>query len=283
MRSIPRLILAGLLAGMVLTVAPRPSTQGAGMLQILASVGGQPDDITSDGNGGLLWGDLAHGTIRRLAGGRTTTLARGLSIPEGIVVLPSGALVVAEQGKDRLVRIARNGSRSILYPLRPVLGQDGVDAIGREPRTGYLLIPDSPRGMVLDLSPDGRRVRVIARGLGRPVDAAVDRRGDVLVPDETLGTVVVITPNGHISREGALLTPDDVAVDRAGRVWITTLGDGGLWTIDPGTITPRRVVGGLADPQGLTLDRCGDPIIVDQTTAHIVRWLLTPASGRCPI
>ncbi|HVC80514.1 MAG TPA: hypothetical protein VNL35_08460 [Chloroflexota bacterium] len=283
MRSIPRIILAGLLAGMVLTAAPHRSTQGAGMLQILASVGGQPDDITIGALGGLLWGDLAHGTIRKLVGGRTTTVVRGLSVPEGIVVLPSGSLVVAEQGKDRVVHVARNGTSSILYPLRPVPGQDGVDGIGRDPRTGDLLIPDSPRGMVLDLSPDGRHVRVIARGLGRPVDAAVDRRGDVLVPDETLGTLVVITPGGRISREGTFLTPDDVAVDHAGRVWITTLGDGGLWTIDPGTTTPRRVVEGLADPQGLTLDRCGDPIIVDQTTAYIVRWLLTPASARCPI
>jgi sugar lactone lactonase YvrE len=164
-----------------------------------------------------------------------------------------------------------------------VPGQEGVDGIGRDPRTGDLLIPDSPRGTVLKLSPDGRRVRVIARGLGRPVDAAVDRAGNVLVPDENLGTLVVIHPHGVISREGSLLTPDDVAVDHAGRVWITTLGDGGLWTIDPGTTTPRRVVAGLANPQGLTLDRCGDPIIVDQNTAHIVRWLLTPASARCPI
>jgi len=191
--------------------------------------------------------------------------------------------VVAEQGRDRILLVTRAGTTSILYSLRPVSGQEGVDGIGRDPRTGDLLIPDSPRGTVLDLSPDGRHVRVIARGLGRPVDAAIDRRGNVLVPDENLGTLVVISPHGAISREGTLLTPDDVAVDHAGRVWITTLGDGGLWTIDPGATTPRRVVEGLADPQGLTLDRCGDPIIVDQNTARIVCWLLTPASARCPI
>ncbi|MGH2408860.1 MAG: hypothetical protein ACRDGS_00690, partial [Chloroflexota bacterium] len=279
-----RLLLALLLVGTALISAPgAPAAQGAGTLQILASVSGQPDDITMDARGRLLWGDLAHGTIDQLANGRVTILARGFSVPEGIVILPSGSLVVAEQGRDRIVRVARNGTRSILYTLRPVPGQEGVDGIGRDPRTGDLLIPDSPRGTVLDLSPDGRRVRVIARGLGRPVDAAVDRRGDVLVPDENLGTLVVITPHGTISHEGTLLTPDDVAVDHAGRVWITTLGDGGLWTIDPGTTSPRRVVAGLANPQGLTLDRCGDPIIVDQNTAHIIRWLLTPASARCPI
>jgi sugar lactone lactonase YvrE len=169
----------------------------------------------------------------------------------------------------------------VLYTLQPVPGQEGVDGIGRDPRTGELLIPDSPRGTVLGLSPDGRRVRVIARGLGRPVDAASAARGNILVPDEHLETLAVVTPRGTIAYRGALSTPDDVAIDRADRVWITTLGDGGLWTIAPGTTAPRRVLMGLANPQGLTLDRCGDPIVVEQNTARIVRLLLTPRAAHC--
>ena len=252
-------------------------------MQIVAVVGGQPDDITTDARGALIWSDLARGTVERLAGGRIATLARGLSVPEGIIALPGGAIVVAEQGRDRVVRIERSGEKTVLYTLQPVPGQEGVDGIGRDPRTGDLLIPDAPRGTVLGLSPDGRRVRVIARGLGRPVDAASDARGTILVPDEHQGTLVVITPRGTIAYRGALSTPDDVAIDRAGRVWITTLGDGGLWTIAPGTTVPRRVLMGLANPQGLTLDRCGDPIVVEQNTARIVRLLFTPRAARCPL
>jgi sugar lactone lactonase YvrE len=260
----------------------QPAVQAARALQTVAMVGGQPDDITADARGDLIWSDLARGTVERLSGGRITTLARGLSVPEGVVALPGGAIVVAEQGRDRLVRIERSGEKTVLYTLQPVPGQEGVDGIGRDPRTGELLIPDSPRGTVLRLSPDGRRVRVIARGLGRPVDAASDARGTILVPDEHLGTLVVIRPRGTVAYRGALSTPDDVAIDRAGRVWLTTLGDGGLWTIAPGTTAPRRVLMGLATPQGLTLDRCGDPIVVEQNTARIVRLLLTPTAARCP-
>lgn len=277
-----RLILVLALTAMASSSAPgAPAAPSAGTLQIVAEVGGQPDDITTDAQGRLVWSNLARGTVERLDGGRIMTLARGLFVPEGIVALPNGALIVAEQGRDRIVRIDQTGRVTVLYTPGPVPGQDGVDGIGRDPRTGDLLIPDAPRGTVLDASLDGRCVRVIAQGLGRPVDAALDAHGDILVPDEHLGTLVVISPKGTISYEGALATPDDVAVDRRGRVWITTLGDGGLWTIDPGASAPRRVLVGLANPQGLTLDRCGDPVFVDQTTARIVRWLLTPASGRC--
>jgi sugar lactone lactonase YvrE len=284
MRLLSRLILVLGLAVPAGSSAHRaPAMHAAPALQTVAVVGGQPDDITADARGDLIWGDLARGTVERLADARITTLARGLSVPEGVIALPGGAIVVAEQGRDRVIRIERSGEKTVLYTLQPVPGQEGADGIGRDPRTGALLIPDSPRGRVLGLSPDGRRVHVIARGLGRPVDAASDARGTILVPDEHLGTLAVITPRGTSAYRGALSTPDDVAIDRSGRVWITTLGDGGLWTIAPGTTAPRRVLVGLANPQGLTLDRCGDPILVEQNTARIVRMLLTPRAARCPL
>ena len=282
-RIFSRFVLALALAALVCSSTRNASAAPAmGTLQIVAMVGGQPDDITTDARGRLVWGDLARGTVDRLDGGRVTTLAVGLSLPEGIVVLPTGAMVVAEQGRDRIVRIDRSGARTVLDTLRPVPGQEGVDGIGRDPRTGELLIPDSPRGTVLGISVDGRHTRVIVRGLGRPVAAALDAHGDILVPDEHLGTLVVISPQGTIHDEGTLSTPDDVAIAPTGRVWITTLGDGGLWTIDPGARAPYRVLAGLSNPQGLTLDRCGDPVVVDQNSAHIVRWLLTPTAARCP-
>ncbi len=289
MRVSFRFILALALAALAcLSTQDAPAARSAskesatGTLQIVATVGGQPDDITTDTRGRLVWGDLARGTVERLDGGRVTTLAAGLALPEGIVVLPTGAIVVAEQGRDRIVRLDRNGTRTVLDTLQPVPGQEGVDGIGRDPRTGELLIPDAPRGTVLGVGAAGRRARVIARGLGRPVAVALDARGDILVPDEHLGTLVVISPQGTIRDEGVLSTPDDVAVAPTGRVWITTLGDGGLWTIDPGARTPYQVLTGLSNPQGLTLDRCGDPVVVDQNSARIVRWLLTPTAARCP-
>jgi sugar lactone lactonase YvrE len=272
------------LAVIVSSVAVSPPgsvvAQAAPRLQIVAVVGGQPDDVTSDASGRLIWGDLDHGTIDRLDGRDIVTLASKISVPEGIVVLRDGTMIVAAQGRDRLVRFGARGGRSAVYTLQPVAGQEGVDGIGRDSRTGNLLVPDSPRRTVLTMSINGTHVRTIAHGLGRPVDAATDGHGNVLVPDEHLGTLVEIAPRGQVSYHGALSTPDDVAVASSGRVWITTLGDGGLWAMDPGG-SPQRILSGLANPQGLTLDRCGDPIVVEQGSARIVRLLLTARSRRC--
>ncbi len=255
---------------------------GSLTLQTLAVVGGQPDDITVDARGRLVWGDIARGTVDRLDGKRIEVVVRGLSVPEGVLALAGGILVVAEQGLDRIVRIGPHGRLTVLYNLQPVAGQEGVDGIGRNPRTGELLVPDSPRGTLLEMSASGRNARVVAQGLGRPVDAALDANGDVLIPDENLGTLVVVSPRGQVSHRGSFSTPDDVSVDSRGRIWVTSLGDGGLWEIDKGA-APRRVLVGLANPQGLTLDRCGDPIIVEQNQARIVRLLLTNSSAKCPL
>jgi streptogramin lyase len=261
------------------SVAPAQAAPG---LQTLAVVGGQPDDITVDNSGRLVWGDLANDTVDRLQSRRVVTVARGISVPEGIVVLPNGSIVVAEQGADRVIRLNSHGGFTVLYTLAPVAGQEGVDGIGRDPHSGDLLVPDSPRGTILRMNVRGGQARIVATHLGRPVAAAVDAHGNILAPDEHLGTVVVVTPRGRISYRGTLSTPDDVSVARSGRVWVTTLGDNALWALDPGA-APRRVLVGLANPQGLTLDRCGDPIVVEQNTGRIVRLLLSAQSSHCAL
>jgi sugar lactone lactonase YvrE len=275
-----RLLVAALLIGLV-PVGAAPRAGARTNLQVLAAPGGQPDDITVDPAGRLLWGNLSRGTIERLQRGRVVTVARNLSVPEGIVALRDGGLIVAEQGPDRIDRIGPKGRRSVLYRLTPVPGQEGIDGIERDPRSGKLLLPDSPRGTLLLFNPRTGRARVLARGLGRPVDAALDGSGTILVPDEHLGTLAVIGRRGHVSFRGRFSTPDDVEVGAGGRIWVTSLGDSSLWTIAPGR-PPRRVLAGLSDPQGLTLDRCGDPIVVEQGAGRIVRLLLSARSRSCP-
>src|SRR5579885_2274765 len=82
---------------------PAARLAGAPYLARVVAPGGQPDDLAVDAHGRLIWGDLARGTVLAFDGRRVLTLASGLSVPEGIVPLPDGTLVVAEQGRDRLV------------------------------------------------------------------------------------------------------------------------------------------------------------------------------------
>lgn len=262
-------------------IAVRPVRgQAQAALQVLAVPGGQPDDITVDSRGRLLWGNLSRGTIERLQGDRVVTVYRGLSVPEGVVALPNGSIIVAEQGLDRIDRISAAGRLSVLYRLVPVAGQEGVDGIGWDRRSRTLILPDSPRGTVLRYSPRTGQTRVLTTNLGRPVDATLDRAENILIPDEHLGTLAVIGKRGRVTFRGQFSTPDDVAVDASGRIWVTTLGDNALWVIAPKG-SQRQVASDLQNPQGMTLDRCGDPIVVEQGTARIVRVLVTTNARTC--
>jgi sugar lactone lactonase YvrE len=268
------MVVLGWLAAGTAPVKAQPA------VQVLAVPGGEPDDITVDPQGRLVWGNLSRGTIERLQGNHVVTVVRGLSVPEGIVTRPGGVLLVAEQGLDRIDRINSHHRVVVLHRLAPVSGQEGVDGIGWDTRSGTLLVPDSPRGIVLRVGPRSGRTQVLVSGLGRPVDAAVGRSGSILVPDEHLGTLAVIAPSGRVSYRGQFATPDDVAVDGASRIWVTALGDNALWNITPDG-AQHLVATGMSNPQGLTLDRCGDPIVVEQGAARIVRLLLTPRSSAC--
>jgi len=281
-RAVQLVLMALMVATAQLVPHRSPVAHATASLQVLATVGGQPDDITVDTHGRLVWGDLASGTLDRLQNGHVVSVVRDLSVPEGLVALHNGSFLVAEQGRDQIDLIGRRGAVSVVSRLVPVAGQEGVDAIGYDAPAHTILVPDSPHGTVLKIGLHSRTVQVFAQGLGRPVDAKLDTHGNILVPDEHLGTLVVISPRGRISHRGTFSTPDDVAVDASGRIWVTSLGDGGLWVIAPHAV-PRRVLSGLANPQGLTLDRCGDPIVVEQGAARIVRLLLTTASRRCAL
>lgn len=273
-------LLATVLVVLLTVLGPTTDAAAQPRLQVLAVPGGQPDDITVDARGRLLWGNLSRGTVERLQGGRVVTVLRHLSVPEGLVARPGGALFVAEQGLDRIDRVSSNGTLTVLRRLIPVPRQDGVDGITWDPRSHHLLVPDSPRGTVLSLNPATGQYQTVASGLGRPVAAAVGRSGTILVPDEHLGTLAVISPRGHVTYRGHFSTPDDVAVDGTGRIWVTSLADGSLWLVPPHG-APRRMVAGLRSPQGLTLDHCDDPVVVEEGAGRIVRLLLTPRSRSC--
>jgi sugar lactone lactonase YvrE len=273
-------LLAAIAAAGTAPADARPTAAQAGTFERLLTVAGEPDDIAVDRQGRLVWGNLRTGSIQRFDGRTIETVASGLSVPEGIAILADGSLVVAEQGRDRLVRLGPGARRSVVLRLQPVPGQDGVDGIALDPRSGALLVPDSPRGVLLRVGVDGRHVTVLARGLGRPVGAAVDASGRVWIADEHLNALLSMAPSRALVRSAALSVPDDVVVDRRGWVWVTTLGDGGLWVVKPGQ-TAQQVLGGLANPQGLALDRCDNPIVVQSARGLIDRLVTAPGGRHC--
>jgi sugar lactone lactonase YvrE len=234
----------------------------------------QPDDLYLAPDGAVYISDVTENTVRRLdKDGKLTVIATGLSVPEGIVELPDGALVVAEQGKDRLVRLnPATGQISPFLTLHNPPGGLGVDGIAIDNHiagSATIIVPDSPNGTLLRVSLDGRQVSVIASGFSRPTGAWVEADGSILVADENAGALIRLRPDGSrqvLSREPLA---DDVVEDPAGNIFVISISEGTVHLLRDGSDT--LLVKGLSSPQGLCFDPSGNLLIAESGKGEVLK------------
>ena len=270
MRSLQYASLPGLIA-LLFALLPLAAYAAPTRPTVLAQGFGKPDDLAWGPHGAIYFSDFGNSAVNRLdPDGRRTVVWAQLDEPEGIVVEPNGSLDVVEQGPNRIDHLDLVHHRlRVLATLPDPRGQLGIDAIARDPRDGSLLIPDSPTGRLLRLLPSGQ-LRVIATGLGRPVDALPARGGTILVVDEHLNAAFRIAQDGRWTRFGGFLSvPDDIVSDGHGGYDVSCLGDGTIRHIAADGIT-RLAATGLPNPQGLLRRSDGTLIVAQEDTNRLV-------------
>lgn len=242
----------------------------------------RPDDLAFDRQGQLLFSDVYNGTVSRLEpDGSVTVLLRGLAGPEGMVVLPDGTLVIAEQRANRIVAVAPGATTSRVLRVLPGTPagppcKDGVDNIALDPTNNTLIVPDSPTGDVYRMSLDGSSLTPLASGIARPVGAAVDAQDNIYVADECGGAVWKVAPSGGETKIGGFSKPDDVAFDPRGDLLVIDLGIGVHALIRLDLATGQRETlarDGFAEPQGLVVDAHGDVFVSDDASNLIVEYV----------
>jgi streptogramin lyase len=225
--------------------------------QVLLSNLAAPDDLAFDNDGRLLYGDISAGTVSALGiDGSVQRIASGLRVPEGIVELANGQILVAEQGRNRIVVI--DPASEAVSQWRAFVnrtGHEGIDGIGPElsniaAAPGGVIVPDSPNGVIWRVSLDGTTATQIGSGMTRPVGAAVDQNGRIFVADEG-GALWTLDPARR--RFASLPAPDDVVVGRAGHIFVNTLGDNAIHELDAQG-QQVSMMSGLNQPQGIALD-----------------------------
>jgi serine/threonine-protein kinase len=245
---------------------------------VIARGFGQPDDLTLDGQGRVLFADLGNGSVNRIEpDGRITVLVSGLPEPEGLIAEPDGALLIAVQGSngDGIDEIRRllpgSATPTRLIRFTNATGNPGLDGISRDPRTGDILAADSPNGKVYRISPDGEQITLLAGGFVRPTDAIADSAGNVYVADEYGNKVARIAPGGVVKILAQVPLPDDLAFDLDGSLLVTSLGSDALLRLDPAS---GRALGTVAtalhEPQGLAVDSAGNLYVSEQRANTVV-------------
>ncbi len=254
---------------------PTPALAATPTLEVLASGFGSPDDVAVTPAGDILFGDFTNKAINILRpGDKPIALSTGFSEPEGIVIAKDGAIIVAEQGTNRLIEVdPSTGSKKLLRQLVNNTGKDGVDGVALDPSTGDIIVPDSPNGRILRVSRDGSKLQVIATGFVRPAGAAVEPGGSILVADEFGNQVYRLKPNGSRVSLAKMYQPDDVVVGTDGNIYANTLG-GNIVRIDPATGRTQALISGLKLPHGLAVDLQGNLIIAEAGRNRIMRLVV---------
>jgi sugar lactone lactonase YvrE len=241
----------------------------------------QPDDLSLAPDGSIYISDVTDGSIRRLeADGKLTTLVSHLNEPEGMLQLPDGSFVIAEQGLNRLVRFDPSTGRLSpwieLQNKSGLLGVDGISLDATSTGTPTILIPDSPNGNLLRASLDGKRISVIAGGFARPTGAWAEPDGSILVADENAGEIIRLHADGE--RDVLAHAPlfDEVISDPAGNVFAISISQGAIHWIDPHTGQDALLVKGLASPQGLCFDTSGNLVVTESTRHQVIQVQIHP-------
>jgi glucose/arabinose dehydrogenase len=236
-------------------LAACPVPQRFSSLPVLARGLGAPDDLLALADGTMWVSDPVHGTLRHLsAGGRVLQAIDDPEAPEGMVMLPDGRLIVAEQRRNRLVSLRPPAATRATVLTLPAAGTGlGVDGIKYDAKGARILIPDSPHGTLLAWPVAGGRATVLARDLGRAVDAAVGPDGAIYVTAEGAAGLLRIT--------GGRGEP----VGRS----VTLIDGGEVVAVDPSTGAHRTLVTGIGAAQGLAVLTDGRLAIADSNKGTI--------------
>jgi sugar lactone lactonase YvrE len=191
-----------------------------------------------------------------------------LSEPHGVGVAPAGQVFVADTGNSSLVELADDGG---MISTRAAPGPAGSRASGR---------PSAPP-------------------FRSPLGVAVGGNGDVYVADTGNRLIDALTPNGALlaswGGSGAasagpvtgLKSPNDVAVDAAGQVFVVDGGSARVLEYSAsGTLlaawgVPGTAVGELSEPMGLAIDCRGDVLVADTGNNRVQLFVGVAAASGC--
>jgi gluconolactonase len=217
-------------------------------------------------DGGLLFSDVRASRIYRLdLNGDITVFRDTTGMANGLAYSPRGELLAAEAGAKRISVTGRDGA------VRDLTRGDGqtplaaVNDLIADTRGGVYFTDPGPRPVVPGrkayvyyLPPGSKIARVVDDTLVRPNGLTLTLDGRTLLVDDTVGHVVFafdVRADGRLAnkrpfarlrdlKEGQDSGADGMAIDREGRIFVTTVT--GVQMFDPagvylGTIpVPRK-------------------------------------------
>jgi len=208
----------------------------------LAELSG-PLSVALDSLENVYVADTGNNALRKITpGGVISTVSNQLNAPSYVAVAPDQSVYVADTGNNRVLRFTVSGDMSTVTRML------GPAAVAVDPQ-GDLFV--SGQTSVVKLTAAGTQ-SVVLDGLNAPRGLAFTSNGDLLIAEtganmvrrvSSSGAVTVIagdgvagfSGDGGVATSAQLNTPEDLAVDPTGVVWIADSANNRVRSLTPVT------------------------------------------------
>jgi hypothetical protein len=250
-----------------------PARRAYSSLQRFSKVQSARDiDVAQDGSVWVSTG--TRGVIAHLSSNGALLASYNEPTPAGLVTLPDGNLLFADQAADRILELNLSTlSVTTFLQLTPLAGQAGVNGLGVDITNALLLVPDSAQGQILSVPLIGGSPAPLATGIVHPVDAAVGPGSVIEVAtSSTSGLLAVPSSGGAAKPYSGLPLPLSAVVVKGLLVYVTAPAAHRVYALNPATGHTAVLVTAIDNPQGLALLGDGQLLVSDASTGTLATF-----------
>jgi streptogramin lyase len=246
-----------------------PKTRTFSSLPVFAQV---PDAhyvaIASDGS---VWvSSESAGQVVHLSSTGSPLVTFNEPSPTGLVVLPSGNVLIAEQGQDLIVELDPSTlAVTTFLQLTPDPPNPQISGLGFDAADQLVLVPDTAQSRVLTVPVAGGTPTVLISGIGIPADAALGPNSAVEVAQAAGNGILSVPLAGgalqKFARPGGLL---GLAVKDL-LFYVSQPSSQSILAVNPATGHSYTLITGVKRPVGIAVTSDGQLLIADATSGTV--------------
>ncbi len=253
--------------GQLLSVCPKTRTFAS--LPVFAQVTNASDlAVASDGS---VWvTSESQNQVLHLSSTGATMVTYNEPGPTGVALLPSGNVLIAEQGQDLIIELNPSTlAVSTFLQLTPDPPHPQISGLGIDATDQLVLVPDTAQARVLTVPFAGGTPSVLVSGIGTPDDAALGSDGSIEV-SQAGGSGILSVPLGgsgvkKFAQPAGLL---GLAVKDL-LFYVTQPASHSVLAFNPGTGHSYTLVSGVERPEGIAVTSDGQLLIANSASGTV--------------
>jgi outer membrane protein assembly factor BamB len=223
---------------------------------------------------GTVWvSSVSAGVIAHFSATGAPLASYNVHTPQGVVALPNGHVLFADQGDDRVVDLDPSTlAMTTFLQLTPNSGQPGVDGLGVDPANGLLLVPDTAQGQLVSVPLAGGASTVVSSGLSQPVAAAIGPGGVIEVAAAGSNGLSAVPASGGFAKPYKGLSQLSAMAVKFLLIYVTAPHAHQVIAFNPATGHTAVQINGIDSASGLALLASGRLIVSDAKSGTLATF-----------